>query len=232
MADEYSIVRENKKTDGPFSLILLENIALRRDIFRDTPLIEWKSRQEIKANEIPSLAKIFIQFDHEGKAEPATVKIVETTVFKPCPCCGSDNVQKVSSLYNNGSWSSSSIGLGQSSVYSESEYSGSIRSSTYTRNSGSTEIARLLAPPQEPKPPINLIDTIMLPLAIIGLVKKQEISKSNGTEVFLREKATWELEMTIWLRLFYCIRCDTVYDPTDNTHVKPSNLAEILIKIL
>jgi hypothetical protein len=169
-----------------------------------------------------------------------------------CPHCGNEQVQKVSSLVNSGTWSEQSKTKGYLSGFSSggSVYVGSTQGDSNTV--GATELARLLSPPPMPAKPENYL---IIPMLFCGIVTIFMILYHNPTDAIYfalgltllfivlsiwwqqtliqRYKVAysrWEAVMQLWRRLYHCLKCDSVFEP-DTMHYVPSHNINKLLNL-
>jgi hypothetical protein len=88
-------------------------------------------------------------------AQPS-VPIPTMPLIVPCVNCGNPDVQKVTALYQSGSWTSSasSLSVGGGHVWGGPNFT--TVGTTSTKGKGATGIAALLAPPVCPRVPVSL----------------------------------------------------------------------------
>ena len=123
-----------------------------------------------------------------------------------CPRCGNPGVRKVSAVYGEGSHQNVSSSVGTIGfVGSES--------------AGSSEIARRLAPPVAPLPPISTWGCI---LGAIGFRKPFDSYRAE----YKAENDRLAAKRPIWERCYYCPKCDNVSDPANGRSMTVSDFAE------
>ena len=171
-----------------------------------------------------------------------------------CRVCGNTAAQKVSAVCQSGAWSGGSSSLSVGAIHLRH---GDIPMSavTATRSSGASEIARLLMPPVRPRFVASWAGSILVAItglvavliaasmggplwattaaALAGLLWFFVLRAEGGTEATGQARhhaalAQWEHAMRIWDRLFYCSRCDHVYDPQDGVAAPPHGMPALL----
>lgn len=179
-----------------------------------------------------------------------------------CPVCGHEDTQKVSAVYQGGSWteqSSGSVG-GVGMVWDGPAFVAV--GETWQETHGHSRLAAALAPPPRPcGPPGGLrmligglivavlgavFGAVSLPfcLILIGIpfLLMGGITAIVGVFVAGRglwavcqgmkadaQVPRWGLVMDVWVRLFYCRRCDSVFDPATGRSAPSSNAQALLL---
>src|SRR5579871_6794182 len=170
---------------------------------------------------------------------PPTGPLLDPNLFT-CVVCGNPNVQKVSAIWQTGSWASVSAGMS----YSYGHFSGGGSLNTVgvssVHHAGATQLARNLAPPAPPRQnglAVGCLGIIavffgfwgvgffLLGLAEIGFMVVAVILFSimgvaiaaiprqgrQDSERFAYDTLYYNRALYHWERLCYCSRCDCVY---------------------
>lgn len=171
-----------------------------------------------------------------------------TAEMLACRVCGGTSAQKVSAVVRAGSWITESrghfVGAGSDGQGHTMLVGGPTRSTSH----GQTGTASLLAPPARPSFAPSYVGTILVPifgyaLALLfwttvgpvavtitalltsllwAFVWNQEGTAAEGGQVRHRGNiARWEQGMQNWNRLFYCPRCDHVFDAQTSAAAPP-----------
>ena len=177
-----------------------------------------------------------------------------TAQMLACRVCGNTTAQKVSAVCQSGSWSGGSSSLSVGAIHLRH---GDIPMSavTATRSSGASEIARRLMPPARPRFVASWVGSVLVAMfglvavliaagtsgaawataaaALTGLVwffvlRAEGDGEAEGQARHQAALAQWEHAMRIWDRLFYCSRCDHVYDPQGGAAAPPHAMPALL----
>ena len=174
-----------------------------------------------------------------------------------CRVCGSTSAQKVSAVCQAGMWSGVSHGRSVGAIYTPDGVL-PVSSVSATSSTGGTRIAQLLAPPPRPFFQHRWVASVFVP--IIGYLTALALSGQGALTVsvaialtsvvwFLAllsearaeaagqarlqtDHARWQEGMKVWDRLFYCSRCDHVYDPQGGGTAPPSGIFPLLFSHL
>ena len=165
-----------------------------------------------------------------------------------CGSCGSPDVRKLSAIVGEGTWTSTSTTNGVGLAVG-SHGGGALGVGTAsTSHSGSTALARRLAPPARPAPPFPLAlagAAISGLLAGIFYLSGGMMWKSVGWPLFVafvvlaplaawrwtvlqkkqkENEAVWQDQTARWQLLWYCAKCDSVSDATGGSSVSARDL--------
>ena len=83
-----------------------------------------------------------------------------------CPACGSENVQKVSGLFQAGAWSSNSQGTFGGVIATGNGHLTPFAGGAATKEQGASGLARLLAPPPAPQYTMSFLTGCVIVLAV------------------------------------------------------------------
>ncbi len=177
-----------------------------------------------------------------------------TAEMLACRMCGSTGGQKLTAICRAGSWTTQSrgyaVGVGGDG-YGNTVMVGGPTSST---SHGQTALAALLLPPNRPVFRPSRVGSILVPLigGLVSLVASTAGPLPASVAVLLTcalwfvvllsegraaadglarhgaSRLVWEQAMQTWGRLFYCSRCDHVYDPQEGTAAAPTAMNTLL----
>lgn len=176
-----------------------------------------------------------------------------TAEMLACRVCGNTSGQKVSAVCQQGTWSGVARGQSFGAIYT-ADGPIPVSSVSATSSSGGTQIAQALMPPPRPSFRHGWTGSILVPLlgypcALAacfagGLAASVVIAATSilwffvllaesraeavGQTRLQGEHARWQAAMAVWDRLFYCSRCDHVYDPHGGGTARPSGLSSLL----
>ncbi|AFZ12208.1 hypothetical protein Cri9333_1310 [Crinalium epipsammum PCC 9333] len=175
----------------------------------------------------------------------------EVVIDLHCPHCDQiDRVQKVSAVHNSGYSSTEVSGKSEGKTYDGYRYGGisSTDASINLEGSSQTKLSYILAPP---KPPVNReasdreaglgCSVFALIILIIGasfqwswIIGIGVLSLVPSVMMFLNPKVTppdekekYNKAISIWNRLFYCGRCDIVYDPQRRAYCSSNHMSDL-----
>lgn len=169
-----------------------------------------------------------------------------------CPVCGNQDVQKVAAINESGTWEGSSVSVGR---FGGTALSGGTVSQA--SHSGSTRLARLLAPPRKPAvvTPLSILVVLFLTwaflfsafvvpaetfdsgslhvLSIVSLISLTLLIASVIGLIILwmlkkEDRAQHPSKLATWERLLYCAKCHSVYDPQTSQSVPARQIQTIL----
>lgn len=157
-----------------------------------------------------------------------------------CIVCGNEDIQKVSALFNAGTWAANSVGfsVGGGHIWGGPNFTTADISTTAT--SGATSLAQALAPPQPPRQEANYVGCAIAAVAFLGFIALCSAIVSPIAWLFVagcavglfalvqgfrRESIRNQLQYQMdfqrfsiatqrWEALFYCRRCDHVFNLT------------------
>ena len=171
-----------------------------------------------------------------------------------CRMCGNTAGQKLTAICRAGSWSTQSRGYAVGMGYDGSGHSVMVGGPTASSSFGQTALASQLLPPRRPVFHASHIASILIPLigfavsliaysagpvaATVGVLLTCGLwmlalltegrSAADGQARHDAACATWDSAMLVWNRLFYCSRCDHVYDPQAGTAAAPNAMHSLL----
>jgi hypothetical protein len=163
---------------------------------------------------------------------PASQFSITSSLPSSCPACGSDSIERVAGIVKKGTvrgtltGGGGGIGLGFGGAMIGA---GAVGGSSISRS----DLAKALA---EPAPGCLMMSAtsslifgllcsifggavIGIPLIIVGII------------IFVGGRKTFDLyqqKKRIWGTLFYCHKCDSVFDPQSNRWVSSSNMKSLL----
>lgn len=176
-----------------------------------------------------------------------------------CPDCRQvDSVQRVRSVVSGGTSSGSYSGPTHGAAYTPgSGWGGTVGHATLS-GSSSTVLEQRLAPPTEPTDPRSynrsLIGPAMLLLAVGGVISLVLIAVSDAAAYIglavtfgglfvweMRKRSSykkhyesdhprWQRMMQRWNDLFYCHRCDPVFDPRGHEKAQVEGMYALLAR--
>jgi hypothetical protein len=164
-----------------------------------------------------------------------------------------DSIQKVSAVVSSGQ-STGTFSGPTGGIVSVDGKSGGVSGYTTLRGGSTSQLATLLAPPQEPAKPHGfgrwwfilwivpyvaggvagatsnsaLLAFIVGFLILILLLWAQKVFKDNSTVNYANEKPQWDKAILKWNRLYYCHKHDIVFDPDNGKTCTPPSLKEFL----
>lgn len=180
-------------------------------------------------------------------------------VFRPCPSCGGEAVQRVPAVVGAGTWTSHANTMGGYGGHSSdgTDFSGTFAGSTF--GGGSTDLAARLAPPRDPHrvysgwffAGLGTLGyggySVAMACGIVGYQTPEMTTFFLGGGLLLlalsglcwwrfalhqgelaEEKRAYPERMRCWGSLFYCARCDAVYDPASGRAASPHGIGSLL----
>lgn len=177
-----------------------------------------------------------------------------------CVNCQNEEVEKVSSVYNSGTWSASKQGT-RHGVRWDKKGRPIVTTEPYTEHAkGATRLAEMLAPPEEPTNAAVVVIILAcigllcflwflavlvlegllgwtgsslagIVLAVVALSVLYDPAKrlaERQAEQFQKKHALWKLAMDRWESLYYCSRCDQVFDPATGKSASPRKMSSLL----
>ncbi len=177
-----------------------------------------------------------------------------------CIVCGNAQVQKVSAIYQAGTWNS--VAVGETVGYGMGMDGGGavFGGESVSHVSGGTRLASVLAPPVQPPmqelaeflvawllglgafciaifsiPPFSAsyspMALLFAALCAAGSVLAAQVGcwrKQQYQGFYERAVTGWREASEIWNRLYYCPRCDHVYDPTTGKSAPSQQTSSLL----
>lgn len=200
----------------------------------------------------PPPAEAPLRSQEQSSPAPSTPMNAEMLA---CRMCGNTNGQKLTAICRAGSWTTQSrgyaVGMGGDGYGHSVVVGGPTASTTH----GQTAIARLLLPPNRPFFRPSRIGSVLVPIAglfcclvaasagpwaatvavlltsglwFVVLLREGQAA-ATGLPLHTLALAQWEQSMQVWQRLFYCSRCDHVYDPQEGTAAAPHAMTNLLL---
>lgn len=155
-----------------------------------------------------------------------------------CIVCQNPNVQKVSALYQSGNWqtTSNTVMVGGGHMFGGNNFA--TLSGGVTGTSGATQLAQFLAPPVCPKlyttenwvrffvgGALAALLTFGLAIPFFAIAGLFMASKQSAAQ---QQLAVFNRQMPRWTRLYYCSKCDNIYDPMTRQATHPSDMRNFL----
>ena len=174
-----------------------------------------------------------------------------------CRVCGNTSGQKVSAVCQQGTWSGMSRRQSFGAIYT-ADGPIPVSSVSSTSSNGGTQIAQALMPPPRPSFRHGWTGSILVPLlgypcALLAwfagafaasvaitltsalwffVLLAESRAEAGGQTRMQGEYVRWQGAMVVWDRLFYCSRCDHVYDPHGGDTARPAGMPSLLFSRL
>lgn len=171
-----------------------------------------------------------------------------------CRMCGNTAAQKVTAICRAGSWTTHSQGYTVGMGDDGHGHTMMVGGSTASTSHGHTGLVGMLLPPPRPAfhprwtfsklvPSVGIVlgflaftASPMAATCIVGITSllwllslvSESRAESQGRADFTIAHTQWEHSMQVWNRLFYCSRCDHVYDPQQGGVVAPGAMRSLL----
>ncbi|HLK61120.1 MAG TPA: hypothetical protein VKU00_31450 [Chthonomonadaceae bacterium] len=179
---------------------------------------------------------------------------------KPCAHCQNEEVEKVSAVYNRGTWTSSSYGTRHGVRWDRRGRPFVATEPFSERSKGATRLAEMLEPPTEPAN-VGMIMVLLFCTALLfclwlssALLFQNLFGWTGGcitgivvvlfafsmiydpakrvsdrqTKRYEEKHTQWKQAMDRWDNLYYCSRCDHVYDPDSGKSATARNMGSLL----
>ena len=177
--------------------------------------------------------------------------MIENTLSSNCPVCHKDeSTQRVQAIVASGTVSGTFSGPSGGLTHSGKEW-GTYGGYTTLSGTQKSDLARLLAPPEQPKKPhvFSKIDYIFffitvifgtiliipIPIILLGLIYQYFAEPVVGDKAIEQTKhemrlAEWSSAKAYWSTLYYCHRDGIVFDPASNEMCQPEDATKFVLQ--